>query len=151
MHLDILLAEARSKVIDEAYAVVQRSDVVHYEKAGEAFTRQALDELFSNVVDAIRSRDLGPLIRHAERLATERFQHGFDVSEVQVAVNALELAMWRRVVSTVEPERLAEAIGLLSTALGAAKDALTRTYVSLASRRHVTSFDLSALFDGTSS
>ena len=149
MHLDTLLSDARWSVLDEAYAVVQRSAVTHYERAGEAFTRQALDELFTQVVDAIRSRDLGPLVGHAEHLATERFEHGFDVSEVQVAVNALELAMWRRVVSAVPPEDLAEGIGLLSTALGAAKDALTRTYVSLASRRHVTSLDLSALFEGT--
>ena len=148
MHLDTLLSDARSRVLDEAYAVVERSDVTHYERAGEAFTRLALDELFTRVVDAIHTRDLGPLVAHAEHLATERFEHGFDVSEVQVAVNALELAMWRRVVSAAPPADLAEGIGLLSTALGAAKDALTRTYVSLASRRHVTSLDLSALFDG---
>ena len=150
MHLDTLLSESRGIVLDEAYAVVERSDVTHYERAGEAFTRQALGELFAKVVDAIRTRDLGPLVAHAEHLATERFEHGFDVSEVQVAVNALELAMWRRVVSAVEPEDLAESVGLLSTALGAAKDALTRTYVSLASRRHVTSLDLTAMFGGSS-
>ena len=148
MHLDTLLMDARSSVLDEAYAVVERSDVSHYALAGEAFTRKALDELFTRVVDAIRTRDLAPLVEHAEHLAIERFEHGFDISEVQVAVNALELAMWRRVVSTVPPEDLAEAIGLLSTALGVGKDSLTRTYVSLASRRHVTSLDLSALFGG---
>lgn len=148
MLLDTLLTDARSSVLDEAYAVVERSDVNHYALAGESFTRQALDELFTRVVDAIRTRDLGPLVEHAEHLATERFEHGFDVSEVQVAVNALELAMWRRVVSTVPPEDLAEAIGLLSTALGVGKDSLSRTYVSLASRRHVTSLDLTALFGG---
>ena len=38
MHLDTLLSDARSTVLDEAYAVVERSDVTHYERAGEAFT-----------------------------------------------------------------------------------------------------------------
>ena len=151
MHLDTLLSDARSSVLDEAYAVVERSAVTHYERAGEAFTRLALDELFTRVVDAIRTRDLGPLTEHVEQLAVQRFEHGFDVSEVQIAVNALELAMWRRVVSAVRQEDLAESIGLLSTALGSAKDALTRRYVSLASRHHVTSLDLSALFGGTTS
>ena len=149
MHLDALLSESRGRILDKAYAAVERSDVTHYERAGEAFARQALDELFTRVVDAVRTRDLGPLVAHAEHLATERFEHGFDVSEVQVAVNALELAMWRRIVASVEPSGLAESVGLLSTALGAAKDALARTYVSLASRRHVTSLDLSALFGGS--
>jgi hypothetical protein len=39
----------------------------------------------------------------------------------------------------------------MSTVLGAGKDALARTYVSLAGHRHVTSLDLSALFRGTGS
>lgn len=151
MPLDTLLAESRSRVLDEAYSVVEASHVSHYEQAGEAFTRQALTELFTQVVDAIRTRDLGPLTAFVEQIAADRFEHGFDVSEVQTAVNALELAMWRRVVSSVQPEELAESIGLLSTALGSAKDSLTRRYVSLASRRHVTSLDLSALFAGTTS
>ena len=46
---------------------------------------------------------------------------------------------------------LVEAIGLLSTVLGFGKDAVARTYVSRASKRHVTSLDLSALFRGTNS
>jgi len=46
------------------------------------------------------------------------------------------------------PDELAEAVGLLSTILGFGKDALARTYVSLASHRRVPSLDLSALFSG---
>ena len=49
------------------------------------------------------------------------------------------------------PEELAEAIGLLSTVVGFGKDAVTRKYVSLASKQHVTSLDLSELFGGAGS
>ena len=59
--------------------------------------------------------------------------------------------MWRRVVAAEPPDALAECIGLLSTVLGAGKDALARTYVSLASHRRVPSLDLSALFEGATS
>lgn len=59
--------------------------------------------------------------------------------------------MWRRVVSAESELDLAEAIGLLSTVLGFGKDAFAREYVSLASKRHVPSLDLSALFRGTNS
>ena len=38
---------------------------------------------------------------------------------------------------------------LLSTVLGFGKDALARTFVELASKRHVRSLDLTALFAGT--
>ena len=47
------------------------------------------------------------------------------------------------------PEDLAEATGLMNTVLGFGKDVLARTYVSLASRRHVRSLDLTAMFAGT--
>jgi hypothetical protein len=151
MQLDTLLADAREDVIDEAYARLEHSHVVHYERAGEAFTRQALEALFTVVVEAIRTKDLARLNAHVEHLAEERFDHGFDISEVQLAFNSLEVSMWRRLVSDEPLADLAEAVGLLSTVLGYGKDTLSRRYVSLAARRHVPSLDLSALFEGTNS
>ncbi len=74
---------------------------------------------------------------------------GFGISEVQTAFNVVEEAMCRHVVAGVPPDELAEAVGLLGTILGFGKDALARTYVSLASHRRVPSLDLSAMFAGT--
>ena len=149
--LDDLLLEAEPGVLDEAYSALHRAHVAHYELAGEAFTRQALADLFRLVVDAIRNRDLAEMSAYSEGIAAERFNHGYDISEVQMAFNSLEDAMWRRVVSTEPPGDLAEAIGLLSTVLGFGKDAVARTYLSLACQRHVPSLDLSALFAGANS
>jgi hypothetical protein len=149
--LDTILLKSESQVLDEAFSALQRSHVTHYESAGEQFTRQRLADLFTLVVGAIRDRDLSPVVTYSQQVAIERFESGFDVSEVQTAFNALEEAMWRRVVLAEPPADLAEAIGLLSTVLGAGKDALARQYVSLASRRHVPSLDLSSLFQGTNS
>jgi hypothetical protein len=151
MDLDALLLEAEDGVLDEAYSALQRSQVTHYELAGEAFTRQRLTDLFHLVVEAIATRQLASLSQHVDQIAIERFNHGFDISEVQTAFNALEEAMWRRVVLAEPPEELAEAIGLLSTVVGFGKDAVTRKYVSLASKQHVTSLDLSELFGGAGS
>src|SRR5450759_4456501 len=142
MDLNDLLLEAEPGVLDEAYSALHRAHVTHYELAGESFTRQALANLFGLVVDAIRNRDL------AEGSAVDRFNHCYDISEVQMAFNSLEDAMWRRVVSAEPPGDLAEAIGLLSTVLGYGKDAVARRYLSLACQRHVPSLDLSALFAG---
>ncbi|MBK6762363.1 MAG: hypothetical protein IPG68_03385 [Micrococcales bacterium] len=151
MNLDALLVDGESGVLDEAYAALQRSHIAHYEAAGEQFTRQRLADLFRLVVDAIATRNLAEMSEFSEAVAVERFNQGFDIFEVQTAYNALEEAMWRRVVAAGPPAELPEAIGLLSTVLGFGKDALARKYVSLASERHVPSLDLSALFDGTGS
>lgn len=151
MTLDATLAEAKPQLLDEVFEALQRTHLAHYEAAGEVFTRQRLSNLYDLVVAAIRDRDLAPLVSASTNVAKERFEGGFDVSEVQSAYNDLEEAMWRHVVAVVPPDGLAEAIGLLSTVLGAGKDAVAREYVSLASQRHVPSLDLSALFGGTNS
>jgi len=147
--IESLLAEQRSEVIDEAFATLERSHEIHYEQSGEKFTRQALTELFDLVVIALRDRQLGPVSTYCEDVAERRFAAGFGITEVQTAFNAVEVAMWQRLVARVPPQDLAEAVGLLSTVLGFGKDALARRYVALASQRHVPTLDLSALFAGT--
>lgn len=149
MKLETLLRESEESIVDEAFSDLQRSHVHHYEQAGETFTRERLASLFDLVVTAIKTRSLASLSAYADRMATERFDAGFDISEVQMAFNSLEEAMWRRVVAAEPASELAEAIGLLSTVLGFGKDTVARKYVSLASEKHVPSLDLKALFAGT--
>ena len=146
-----LLEKSRAQVLDEAFAALESSHIAHYEAAGEPLTRQRLGDLHDLVVAAIRARDLTEVTAYSHQVAEDRFHAGFDISEVQTAFNSLEEAMWRRLVADEPQSELAEAIGLMSTVLGAGKDALARTYVSLAGHRHVTSLDLSALFRGTGS
>jgi hypothetical protein len=149
--VDEILSTNRDVIIDQAYACLEGAHAVHYEAVGEPVTRQRLTELFELVVAALRDRDLGPVVSAAEHIAEERFHAGFDIGEVQAAFNALEEAMWRRVVAAEPPAELAHRIGMLSTVLGAGKDALACSYVSLASHRRVPSLDLSALFEGATS
>jgi hypothetical protein len=151
MDLASMLMDAEQAVLAEAQLTLRRSHSHHYEAAGVEFTHERLADLFRLVVGAIRDRDLAAVGAYSEQVALERFNAGFDVSEVQAAFNALEVAMWRHVVAAESELDLAESIGLLSTVLGFGKDALAREYVSLASKRHVPSLDLSALFRGTSS
>ena len=89
------------------------------------------------------------MIAHAETIARERFEAGFDLSEVQTAFNVLEEAIWVRVLKNLPPNELAEALGLISTVLGGGKDALARSYVTLASKTKSPSLNLQSLFAGT--
>ena len=150
MEVVALLEELKSNVIDDAWGAVQRAHAVHYEDAGEQVTRQRLADLYDLVVGAIRDRDLNPVTQYARSVAEERFSAGFGISEVQTAFNALEEATWRRLLVAEPGTDVVQPIGLLSTVLGAGKDELARTYVSLAARRQVPSLDLSAMFKGTS-
>ncbi len=148
MTVEDLLAQQRAEVLDEAFEGLSRSHPAHYEHSGEKFTRERLAELFDIVVTALRDRQLEPVARYVEAVAEQRFETGFGMAEVQTAFNVMEETIWRRVVAAMRADELAEALGLVGTVLGFAKDVVARRYVSLASQRHVPSLDLTTLFSG---
>jgi hypothetical protein len=149
MELIAVLDDARAEILDEAAEGLKRSHLGHYEASGPEELRRRLEALFDIVVDCLRGRKLDRVIRYAEQIGRDRFTSGFGIGEVQTAFNVLEESMWHHVVAGVPTGELVESLGLLSTVLGVGKDALARTYVSLASQEHVPSLDLRALFHGT--
>ena len=143
-----LLGADRAVVLEAAEHGLRQAHSAHYEGAGELEVRRRLELLFDRLLTSLTRRDLGPVVVHAQAIAEERFNAGYDLSEVQAAFNALEEATWSRLLARVDPSELAESLGLVSTILGAGKDALARRYVSLAAHAHVPSLDLRALFAG---
>ncbi|HEY6794848.1 MAG TPA: hypothetical protein VI248_09205 [Kineosporiaceae bacterium] len=149
MSVDVVLAGAVEEILDEAYGELHPSVHPHYVALGEALTRRCLAELFMLVVQGVAAREAVHMVQHAERIAAERFHAGFELAEVQASFNALEQAMWRRLASAEDPAQLVASVGVLSAVLGAGKDALARSWVSLASARHVRHLDVGALYEGT--
>jgi hypothetical protein len=143
------LVRERQTIVREAEDALVRLHGRHYESLAVSDVQKRLEMLFDELVDAVSKRDLSSIVAYACTLARERFDAGYDLSEVQAAFNALEAATWTHMIADLEAEVLAEALGLVSTVFGAAKDALGREYVSRATRRHAPSLDLTALFKGT--
>ena len=142
------LRRYQREIVDAAEGALGRLEAGHYQSAGEAEVHRRLEALYNKLLDSLVDHDLTPMVAYAQSVAEERFNAGYDLSEVQAAFNALEESIWTRAVAAVEPGQLAEALGLVSTVLGAGKDALARHYVSLATRTHAPSLDLHALFRG---
>ena len=145
--IDFLTRE-RAAIVEAALGDVTSR---HYDAAGAPEVQRRLEALLDSAMEALAAHDLTPMVGHAQQIAQERFDAGYDLSEVQSAFNALESATWARVLATLPPDRFARTLGLVSTILGAGKDALARTYVSLATDAHAPSLDLRALFAGTDS
>lgn len=148
MTLNELLSERSAEILEEAAGAMQRSHLKHYEQAGAERTHQRLKALYVLTARGVKERNLGPMIAHADSVARERFEAGFDLWEVQTAFNVLEEALWTRILKDLPPTDYAEALGLISTVLGTGKDTLARRYVSLASKTKSSSLDLHALFSG---
>lgn len=151
IHLIIthFLQNHAGEILAEARQAMERAHLKNYEKIGREKTHQRLRELFDLVTRCIHERNLTPMCAQAKIIATERFEAGFDLSEVQTAFNVLEEAIWMRIMNEVPPPQLAEALGLVGTVLGAGKDTLARSYVSLATRSHAPSLNMPELFAGT--
>lgn len=140
-----LIEAERAVILDEAARTTAR--VPRYAAAGADETTARLDVLFGTLVTAVEKHDLTDVVEYARRLAAARFTAGYDLAEVQVAINALEEAVWRRIFAAAEPGDVGESLRLVGTVLGTAKDVLAQTYVSLASGGPP--IDVAALFAGT--
>lgn len=143
------LAEQRTAIVLRAEAVLGEARLRHYGSLGPEGRRSRLESLYDQLLAAVTDRDVGGVVSYARELARERFSGGYDLSEVQVAINALEETIWKEILADLPPAQLAEALGLVSTVLGVAKDTLAREYVALATRAHAPSLDLRGLFTGT--
>lgn len=148
MTLNDLLHERTAVIIDEAAGAMSRAHLRSYEKSGTEHTHQRLKALLVLTTRAVKERNLGPMVAHADSIARERFAAGFDLWEVQTAFNVLEEAIWTHILKELPPTDYAEALGLISTVLGTGKDTLARRYVSLASKTKASSLNLQSLFTG---
>lgn len=146
-----LLHRDGDHIVAEASEALARSQLAHYVEAGQAVGQERLARLFQLTVQSIRDRNLVPVMEYMGEVADERFHAGYSIREVQIAINVLEEAIWNHIVVHTPADELARSLGLVATVLGAAKDALARAYVSLASRKKAPSLDLSALFEGSTS
>jgi hypothetical protein len=151
MDLPLLLTERKDAVLAAAAEAMRRSHLASYERVGAEETKNRLRILFERVVQSVSARRLDPMHEYGERLAQERFGAGFHLLEVQAAMNVLEEALWTSLLKALPPEDALEALRLVSTALGASKDAVARTYVELATKRRAPALDVASLFKGTES
>lgn len=127
-----ILADDAEMVLTRARRDLDRSHSMHYEREGPDVASLQLATLYRHVVEVVASRRSQPLVRYITGVARQRHCAGFDLWELQTAFNVLEEAMWHQLRSKLPPREFADAIGLLSAALGTGKDALARTYVELA-------------------
>ncbi len=148
MDTSVFLHTHHDEIVESACASMDRSHLQHYERDGVLKTRERISILMSLTAECVAQRKLGSRISYAEQIARERYTSGFDLWEVQTAFNVLEETIWTRIFRDFPPAEYAEALGLVSTVLGAGKDTLARTYVSLASKSHSQSLNLESLFSG---
>lgn len=148
MELYEFLYQNRSEIVDEATESLHRAELKSYKSSPADQNKTRIEKLFELTIAGVEKKTLVGMTEYAENIARERFEAGYDLHEVHTAFNVLEETIWKKVISTFKPADLGNALGLISTVLGAGKESLALTYVSLASKSKTRTLDLSGLFNG---
>jgi len=146
MDLKKLLKTQSPEILENALQSLNCAHLKSYSKSSQEENKKRLLNLLTLTQQCVSEKKLLPMKEYAAQIAKERFDSGFDLYEVHTAFNALEEELWNRVTKNIAPENLGEALGLISTVLGAGKEELALTYVSLASKTRTQTLDLTELF-----
>ncbi len=146
MNLKELLISQSAEILESASQLLNCAHLKSYDKSSPAENKTRLLNLLTLTQQCVIEKKLLPMKEYAAQIAKERFHAGFGLHEVQTAFNALEEELWTRVTKQIAPEKLGEALGLISTVLGAGKEELALTYVSLASKTKTQTLNLTELF-----
>jgi hypothetical protein len=135
MDLNELLSKCSDTILNESLELMSRANLKHYEYGGAEQTRKKISRLLELTQQSVEEKNLIPMISYIEKMAKQRFLSGFELQEVQTAFNVLEECIWKHILNVVPPAGQGNALALISSVLGSGKDALARTYVSLASEK----------------
>ncbi len=149
MTLIQLLEKCNKEIILEANDALTRAPLKHYQKTGMEENKIRLQTLYDFILKSIKKNNLLEVIKYAEQIARKRFISSYEIHEVQTAFNVLEEVIWRKIIQKLQPADVTKALRVISTVLGAGKESLANTYVTLASRMPAHSIDHSSLFAGT--
>jgi hypothetical protein len=146
MNISEFLQQYELEIIEESVQNLQRSQLKSYSKSTNDTNRFRIKKLYGLCLGSVSNKNLLPMIEYSEKIARERFESGFDLHEVHTAYNVIEECIWKKIIEKAEPLKIGEYLGLVSTVLGAGKETLALTYVSLAGKRKVQTLDLSGIF-----
>ena len=149
MELADFLRDRSNLILDKAEGRIRHAHLTHYEQAGPNYLRERLSILYDFVLRYIRENRFELIGGHMEKIAGQRYHDGFDLAEIQTAINELEKAVWDKIVEESSPSVYGEYLGVISTVFGAAKDVLSQKYVALAAQMRAPCVDSGELAKGT--
>ncbi|MFZ4590041.1 MAG: hypothetical protein ACOYN6_03525 [Ignavibacteria bacterium] len=151
MNIITLLEKNIDLVVEKSCTQICEVKLKGYTKSGATMTKQKLISLYKKVIECARKKELIPMLQYTEKIAKERFASGYDLHEVQTAINSIEENIWQLIFKNIKANKLAESLGLVSSILGAGKDNLARNYVALATKTKVSTINLQSLLSGSES
>jgi hypothetical protein len=117
------------KILFDATEFLVRSNLEHYNKLNPLTIRAKLGKLFYVVRECAERNDNEPVRKYVKEIAPSRFESGYELYEVQTAINILEECFWKNIIDKVDSSERMNALVKSHEILCAAKNVLARSYV----------------------
>jgi hypothetical protein len=108
-----------------------RSNLTHYKKLNPENIRLRLMHLFQTLITCVETGSCGEMVKFMDKVSEERFESGFEIHEVQTAINILEESLWRNIGKFVDNDKQVNAMKEVTCILSKAKDEMANEYAML--------------------
>ncbi len=108
-----------------------RSNLKHYKKLNPENIRIRLMKLFHTLIECVEAGSCDQMVKFMERVSEERYESGFEINEVQTAINILEESLWRQIGKFVDSDKQVSAMKEVTCILTKAKEELANEYALL--------------------
>lgn len=128
--LDLLYNKPEQVLLDATNSLL-RAHLPHYEKFKESDINTRYKKLLVSVTNCVEKNSCNDLASYMDKLSDERFSMGFEPTEVQVAINIFEEALWKNISELVDGDKQISAMKLITGILSRAKQEMLGEYAIL--------------------
>jgi hypothetical protein len=128
--LELLYNKPDLILLDSTDSLV-RAQLQHYTQLNPEKIRLRFLKLFNALVKSVEINSCEDMVKFMEKVSDERFESGYEISEVQTAINILEETVWRKISLFVDEDKQVAAMKQVTCLLGKAKEELASEYALL--------------------
>ena len=110
-----------------------RAHLKHYDKLSPEKIRLRLLKLFQALEKAVEVNSCEEMVKFMDKVSDERYESGYELHEVQTAINILEESLWKNIADFVDKDKQVSAMKQVTCILGKAKEELASEYALLTS------------------
>lgn len=108
-----------------------RAHLEHYEAITPELIRSRLNRLLQALTKCVEINSTDGMIKYMNKVSDERFEVGYEVHEVQTAINILEECLWKKIQQHVDNDQQTAAMKQVTRILDTAKEELASEYALL--------------------
>ena len=128
--LELIYTKPDSILLDATNSLV-RAHLPHYEKFKDSDIVERYKRLLQSVTKCVEKNSCNEMASYMDKLSDERFSMGFEPTEVQVAINIFEEALWKNITEQVDDDKQITAMKLITCIIAKAKEEMLGEYAVL--------------------